>query len=330
MTLPLSGPLSLSAIQTEFGGSNPININEYYRGGAYVPGTAANSGIPTSGTISIGDFYGGDATPATPTGTFSAANFTSQFNVATGVFVYSNILTLTVSNGPITVSVSGTGTPRIQKNSTGSYLTSISFNNGDTIRMRLTTSFSYDTTVTGTASMTGDTASFSATTETDPCFEASTLILMSDGTYKTLAQVQVGDMVMGYSTPSMIDQSVDGWYAWTSPDITDGANTVATVVSVNTHPHFNYYTINNDFKVSGLHPLLIKRDELWQWVKVNALQVGDKMWSDNHEEIEITSVVNTLAESEANAISVVSLNVENVDTYFVKGNTGITILAHNK
>jgi hypothetical protein len=327
MVLQTSGAISLNDIQTEFGGSNPININEYYRGGANVPDTAANSGIPTSGTISIGDFYGGDATLLTPTGTFSAANFTSTSGAFGGSYYISNNLTLTVTNGPITVTASG-GT--IQKNSAGSYLTSISFDTGDTIRMSVLASYTYDATVTGTASMTGDSASYAVTTESDPCFEASTLILMSDGSYKTLTNIAVGDMVMGYSTPSMIDQSVDGWYAWTSSDITDGANTVATVVSVNTHPHFNYYTINNDFKVSGLHPLLIKRDELWQWIKVNALQVGDKMWSDNQEEIEITSVVNTLAESEADAISVVSLNVESVDTYFVKGNTGITILAHNK
>ena len=77
MVLQTSGAISLNDIQGEFGGSNPININEYYRGGANVPDTAANSGIPTSGTISLNDFYGGDATLPTPTGTFSAANFTS-------------------------------------------------------------------------------------------------------------------------------------------------------------------------------------------------------------------------------------------------------------
>lgn len=51
MTLPSSGPLSLSAIQGEFGGSNPISLSEYY-------GVA--SGIPTSGSIDISDFYGSE------------------------------------------------------------------------------------------------------------------------------------------------------------------------------------------------------------------------------------------------------------------------------
>ena len=54
MALPASGPLSLNDIQVEFGGDNPIGINEYY-------GVAA--GIPASDTISINDFYGASAIP---------------------------------------------------------------------------------------------------------------------------------------------------------------------------------------------------------------------------------------------------------------------------
>lgn len=60
MALPSSGPLSLSDIQGEFGGSNPIGLNEYYAGGSYVPaGTTGTYGaVPSSGTISIQNFYG--------------------------------------------------------------------------------------------------------------------------------------------------------------------------------------------------------------------------------------------------------------------------------
>ncbi|HKU64438.1 MAG TPA: hypothetical protein VJQ06_05220 [Rhizomicrobium sp.] len=63
MTLPSSGPLSLSAIQGEFGGSNPIGLSEYYAGGGLVPsGTTSPvaGAVPSSvGTpISIYNFYG--------------------------------------------------------------------------------------------------------------------------------------------------------------------------------------------------------------------------------------------------------------------------------
>lgn len=56
MTLQGSGAISFANIQTEFGGSNPIGINEYYRNGANVTGN--NTSVPTSGTIDMADFYG--------------------------------------------------------------------------------------------------------------------------------------------------------------------------------------------------------------------------------------------------------------------------------
>ena len=52
MALQSSGAISLANIQTEFGGSNPISISEYY---------GAAAGVPSSGTISLSDFYGTSA-----------------------------------------------------------------------------------------------------------------------------------------------------------------------------------------------------------------------------------------------------------------------------
>lgn len=60
MAIPSSGPLTLADIQTEFGGSNPISLSEYYAGGGLVPaGTSGTYGaVPSSGQISIQNFYG--------------------------------------------------------------------------------------------------------------------------------------------------------------------------------------------------------------------------------------------------------------------------------
>lgn len=60
MAIPSSGPLSMTTIQTEFGGSNPIGLNEYYAGGGLVPaGTSGTYGaVPSSGAIGIQSFYG--------------------------------------------------------------------------------------------------------------------------------------------------------------------------------------------------------------------------------------------------------------------------------
>lgn len=64
MPLQTSGAISLEDLQTEFGGSNPIGIEEYYRGGGLVPDSTTNAGVPTSGAISLEDFYGASSAPA--------------------------------------------------------------------------------------------------------------------------------------------------------------------------------------------------------------------------------------------------------------------------
>ena len=47
MVLPTAyNPISLGQVQTEFTGTNPIGINEYYRGGGYT--TQNNTNVPTS------------------------------------------------------------------------------------------------------------------------------------------------------------------------------------------------------------------------------------------------------------------------------------------
>jgi hypothetical protein len=48
MALPSSGALSFYNVQTEMGGSSPIALTEYY----------GWSGLPSSGTIKVSDFYG--------------------------------------------------------------------------------------------------------------------------------------------------------------------------------------------------------------------------------------------------------------------------------
>jgi len=72
MTLPLSGPISLGDIQAEFGGTDPIGLKEYYKGGAYVLTTDYAPNVPTSGPISLSNFYGAKKNTLT-TLTFSDA-----------------------------------------------------------------------------------------------------------------------------------------------------------------------------------------------------------------------------------------------------------------
>ncbi len=55
MTLPSSGTLSLSDLQTEFTGSHPISMSEYYKSGGngYVPSTVAEAVTASSGAAPL-------------------------------------------------------------------------------------------------------------------------------------------------------------------------------------------------------------------------------------------------------------------------------------
>jgi hypothetical protein len=61
MPLQNSGSISLLDIATEFGGTIPHSLSEYYKGGGLVPNTPTNVNVPTSGTIALSQFYGASA-----------------------------------------------------------------------------------------------------------------------------------------------------------------------------------------------------------------------------------------------------------------------------
>jgi len=92
MAIPSSGPISLTDVQTEFGGANPIGINEYYAGGAYVPaGTSGTNGaVPTSGQIALSNFYG----------TANIIPYFLAFRQNTSYEVFNTVNTNLLSSGP--------------------------------------------------------------------------------------------------------------------------------------------------------------------------------------------------------------------------------------
>lgn len=62
MTLPASPPITLGQVQTEFGAPTGTALGAFLRGGAYVPNTPTNSGVPTALPISLGQLCGASAT----------------------------------------------------------------------------------------------------------------------------------------------------------------------------------------------------------------------------------------------------------------------------
>ena len=56
MAVTSSGSIGINDLVDEFGGTAPHSLSEYYRNGGEVPGN--NTNVPTSGQISLADFYG--------------------------------------------------------------------------------------------------------------------------------------------------------------------------------------------------------------------------------------------------------------------------------
>jgi len=109
MTLPASGAIDFNSIQTEFGGTNPIGLNEYYNGGSYVPNYSNNANIPTSGSFSINSFYNTSV---------NALNKKAIFGYGyTGS--YQSLTNLVSNTGVVATDVTGVGTARYSLASAG-------------------------------------------------------------------------------------------------------------------------------------------------------------------------------------------------------------------
>src|SRR6056300_553140 len=127
-----------------------------------------------------------------------AFNFTNQSNLNLNTLIYSN--TVTISGINQAVSVSATNGAQFSING-GSYVTSGSISNGQTLRVRLTTSGSYSTSVSTTVTVGGTSDVWSITTRTQaqattPTFPSATLQTNTSSSTQTVragAIVQSGD-----------------------------------------------------------------------------------------------------------------------------------------
>jgi hypothetical protein len=62
MTTPASPPITMAQVRAEFGGTAGVTkLSAYVRGGAYVPNTGTNAGVPTSVPIRLNQLCGASA-----------------------------------------------------------------------------------------------------------------------------------------------------------------------------------------------------------------------------------------------------------------------------
>jgi len=160
------------------------------------------------------------------------------------------------------------------------------------------------------------------------CHLAGTMIEMSDGTFKAIENIEVGDSVRSIAM-SGLSQEENAWTTWSTPIADFGSNHATAVVQSIGQRTFNAYrSINNDLlKITYEHPLLSKKDDVVAYRQVQHLEVGDYLWyrnaQNNMEWLEITSMTVEQLENEA-IFDTWTIDVENEDGYFANG-----VVAHN-
>lgn len=117
----------MNTIATEFGGTVPHSLSEYYRGGGLVPNTPANLAIPTSGTISMGNFYG------------SANRVAINLTIAANTYNYDVFTNRGPTYSPGSSDITVTVNPGVTVGSTSvpayAMLVPSAFSPGDTVRI---------------------------------------------------------------------------------------------------------------------------------------------------------------------------------------------------
>ena len=157
------------------------------------------------------------------------------------------------------------------------------------------------------------------------CFSIDMLIALADGSYKIAKDMMIGDRVLAINSAQLITSDAEGFMDDKCSDLLSSSFvdyaevTRADIVSVP-----SYYLIDGKVKVTGYHPFVVLRDNVWAWVRTADIKSGDVLVDDNLKPYTITT--NEFINEETN---VMKLSVDNVHNYF-GGVEGLMLGGHNK
>jgi Pretoxin HINT domain len=140
-------------------------------------------------------------------------------------------------------------------------------------------------------------------TATNPgCFLSGTMVWMSNGTYKNIEDVKIGDIVKSYNESSreIVNSTVINIYY-------HNANQMGV----------DYYMIINNFlEVTPNHPILVNG----QWQQIGNAKIGDYLQDENGNRVYIANIQKIYQK-----VPVYNLEINDTHNYFANG-----ILVHNK
>ena len=107
---------------------------------------------------------------------------------------------------------------------------------------------------------------------------------MSDGTYKNVEDLVIGDELLSISIPSLLDlDSTDYLETWSDDNIDDSLMSTTTVSNITASTYYKYYTINNKLNITYEHPILVKRENIWSFQNAENVIIGDIIINSNKE-----------------------------------------------
>lgn len=152
------------------------------------------------------------------------------------------------------------------------------------------------------------------------CFVEGTLITLSDGTQKPIEQLQIDQLLLSAEIDNLNDtNNVKELYKWYSSHLSENRVT-APITHIEQKIAYETIIINNGLlEATPLHSQLIQRDEVWKFIPIGEVIVGDNLYGIDKKIIPVTSIA---INREKRSIYPMSLSPSHI--YFANG-----ILTHN-
>lgn len=154
------------------------------------------------------------------------------------------------------------------------------------------------------------------------CLTIDSPVILADGTIVEAGDLSEGDKLKGFSIGGLGEDSDGTFLNWSSDSLSTTPKDV-TIVNLTYSFASRYYDVNNgEVTATAEHPMLVKDSISGNYIfkEMFNLVVGDKLIKGDGTEVSITSI-----EAVQKTTEIVSIDVEEEDTYMVNG-----YITHNK
>ena len=167
------------------------------------------------------------------------------------------------------------------------------------------------------------------------CILEGSRVTLKNGDAKKVEDLRVGDELLSYQIKDLDENGEENkiYFDFNTTTITPLLKTVTTLTGISSTKNPNIVEINNQLRLTDYDIMLMYKKngdpygnhsgtDLWLWLPVQALEVGDKIIGKNFQEIQVTHINN---QRNMQSKRTFTLNCEPYDWYYADG-----ILVHNK